>query len=322
MAAPTFPFGYGVGSDGQAGTKNPLTLDQMLGQLTVQRMHSEFRRRVFAAMLWGYDKGIMLGIGTAYRTPGQQSNTVGGAAVWTSWHQGQAPTNDINALAVDVVPSAAQSRYALEDCLLQKFRLIAYRQTSVACNWNVQGRSYGGTTELWHWQPFEIPYGRGKNNFSPVTLKAATLDPKYDINIVGISNWWEHPLWGGAPLPPPPPVDPGPPPVPPTPVPPIARNTVQGPKTNLDAANAAAIEADPEGKEDCMLFQRIVHGYGDMHPEVGEFQIGNIDGQYGAKSKAACTMLQNLSHFDIPSRWLTVDGQCGAKTWARILNLD
>lgn len=110
-------------------------------------------------------------------------------------------------------------------------------------------------------------------------------------------------------------------PIPITPTP--GRNIVQGPKATLSSKNRAALRAAAESREDVELFQTLVRGLGIRHPEVAEFQIGAIDGDYGPRSEAACRLLQALTGFDPnPARRLTVDGVCGPKTWARLLNLD
>lgn len=319
MPDPTFPFGYTVGADGQAGTGNAQTLERYMGYTTVNRVKSEARRRMFAVMLYCYDHGVPCGFGTAYRTPAQQKATSGGASVWNSWHQGESPDNDINGLAVDVVPSSAQSWVTNQHGLLGSFGLIAFRSSNDSRDWNHEGRSYssGATQEYWHWQPWEINYGR--NYFKgPVDLQHWPIPSKYDIEVVGL-RFWEHELWGGGTVTPPPVIPPPVnPPVDPQPPTQIRMVTVQGTKAYLDIANRAALR----GNEDVRVFQRLALGLFAEHPDVAAFNVGSVDGDYGPRSHDCCVMFQQLSGFNPDaSKHLVVDGQCGDKTWTEILNL-
>lgn len=97
---------------------------------------------------------------------------------------------------------------------------------------------------------------------------------------------------------------------------------MQGSKAYLSTATAKELASNAEAKADVIVFQLFVTGMAAQYPDIDAFRIGTIDGWYGPKCAAACTTLQALTGFEPPARHLTVDGECGAKTWARLLNFD
>lgn len=331
MALAQFPNGYGVDvPGGQAGFGDFRSLRALFGLTTVARLHSEFRRRVCALMLYALEQGQPMGIGTGWRSYAAQAaahakNPTGATSAGNSNHEGDSDDVDLNAIAIDTVPSAAQKWSTADPAILDRFGLIAFLPSSDPRAWNeVERRSYStsSTREPWHLQPKEVRYARSGRR-TKAALRHWSIDPKYDIEVVGIDDPTGHPLWTGTPVPPPPVVDPSPvnPPVDPNP-PTVRRNAVQGTKATLNANNTKALAADPRAKADVVLFQCIVHGLADQYPNVAEFDIGTIDGSYGPRSAGACTMLQRLSGFDPdPAKRLGVDGECGPATWTSLLNL-
>lgn len=275
-------FPYGYTGSPQ-GMGQLLTWDELMTKATVNRLHPEFLRRVRRMCEYAARDGVPLGIGTGWRV--QPVGKSGFASPGNSNHEGFGP-NNIDAVAADMVPSSSWDW--MQDNAVS-FGLRTFE--------NVNG-------EPWHVQPIDIPASRNWRT-TPWVLEVIVLPPPIGEPVPSSDD--DVVIT---------------PPVPPTPTPTVRRNTVQGPKVYLVTDNRAAIRADADGKEDCMLFQRYVLGCSAQHPEVVEFQIGSVDGDYGLRSAGACSMLQTLSAFDRTRPALAVDGECGPATWTRILNLD
>lgn len=291
MTVPTFAIGY---ANKTTGEYRWVPLRQLIQHTTVAKLHPEHRRRVVAVLLYAYDVGVPGGIGTGWRSPTQQAGTVGGAAVWSSWHQGESPKNDTNALAVDTVPNGLQHWSVAIPGRLGMFGLVAFKSSTDSRYWNHQGRSYVGTQEFWHWQPWEINYGRSRY-LGPTDLMRWSIPARYDIDVVDLDD-----PFGTGDVDPPPPVDPPPVVVPPAPTEPV-RTTMQIVKTTLDPATR------PQGN-DTSLFQIYANGL---------FAAGLvIDGDYGPKTVEAAKVAQAFAGN------LTVDGVVGPKSWGEFLNAD
>lgn len=280
------PFEYGY-----SGTQ--LSLKQLMTKGTVFRLHPEFRRRVFAAMLWAADQGINVGIGTGWRSPSQQANTSGGASVWNSWHEGESVSNDVNALAVDTVPTSAQHWFVADPQRLKQFGLIAFITSTNPAYWNTQNRSYQGKQEYWHWQPYEIGYGRGYYK-GGIKLPKWPIPAQYDVDVVGLEGGLPpvDPIPGPTQDPPPPPPVVAPPPVVVTP-PPVTEKAIT---VSFESRYLKVGVADGP---DVAKFQRILN-------EVAGQGL-TIDGNYGNKTAAAVTNWQKFFG-------LAVDGEAGPAT--------
>jgi hypothetical protein len=307
MTDPKFAFGYDRTLDDgtmvEAGLGNMKTLEQLTGYFTVSKLHPESRRRHFAVYLFAYERGIAGGPGTGYRTPDQQAAGSNNAPVWSSWHQGESPAKDTNALAVDNVPSSFQHWWGLNQATItQRFGLIIYRTSSNPDAWNHQGRPYSASSqqEWWHSQPWEVNYGRGRYTYGPWNLRHWDIEDKYDIDVVGL-RFWEHPLWGGVVTPDPePPIPPEPElPIPPTPIPPPPTGVYE-----VTNAYRSTVVDGSRGKmaKFCQQQINLIAGQG-----IAE------DGDFGSQSVQALKNVQTVLG-------VTPDGQCGPKTWQALEN--
>ena len=165
MATATTRYPYGYGSTTE-------TLAQLMRRNTVNRLHPEFRRRVFAMMEAAADAGVPLGIGTGWRV---QPNPPppGFAKPGNSNHESfPAGSNAPNAVAADMVPTPSFD-WMERNC--HRFGLRTFRHVN---------------NEPWHIQPVEIPAGRNWRK-EPWSLPAWPLT--------------REPSIGGAELPTPPP---------------------------------------------------------------------------------------------------------------------
>lgn len=140
-----YPNGY-AGSP--AGTADMRTLEGVAQRTTVQRLHPEFRKRVFALMEYAASQGVMLGIGIGWRV--QPSGRPGFAEPGNSYHEGFMPggmtrpdgVHDTNAMACDMVPAESMA-WMGANCA--KFGLVDFSDVN---------------NEPWHIQPVEIPRSR------------------------------------------------------------------------------------------------------------------------------------------------------------------
>lgn len=305
-AEPRFAYGYdAVLDDGtrvESGLGNMKTLEELFQIYTVAKAHSEARRRHCGLWLFAYDNGIPAGPGTFWRSAAQQGSVVGGAPVGASWHQGKDGKNGVGALACDNVPTSFQHWCAANQALItQMFGLVIYRSSSDPQCWNeANGRSYSVSSkqEWWHSQPGRmarlITYGRGTFRGDP-DLGYYPIEPKYDIDIVGL-RFWEHELWGGTtPSEPPvvippenPPTVPSSPPVPDQPTGVYALNSYRRDVVQGSTGKAAKL---------CQQAINVLSGQG-----IAE------DGQFGPQSVAALKNVQAV--LQVPP-----DGQCGPRTW-------
>lgn len=200
-----FPYGYATpAGGGEQGMGTQRSLVQLMNYATVSRMHPEFRRRVFALMLFAADWGVPLGIGTAWRSYAQQyelhlRNPSGSAAPGNSNHEGNNQADDKDAIAADMVPSSGQKWQVSDPTILSQFGLIAFHPSSDSRYWNIQGRSYStsSTREDWHIQPWEVNYSRSGRTWR-ANLRYWPIPARYDIDAIGLDPDLSQPDPGNA----------------------------------------------------------------------------------------------------------------------------
>lgn len=133
MTDTLYPFGYG---------STMLTFDQLMTRITVNRLHPEFRRRMFAMMEHAAEEAVQLGIGTGWRVQ-PDPPPPGFAKPGNSNHESfPAGSGAPNAVAADMVPAAAWP-WMGRNCA--DFGLRHFADVN---------------NEPWHIQPAEIPAGR------------------------------------------------------------------------------------------------------------------------------------------------------------------
>lgn len=163
--ATLFPSGY-------AGAWR--TWDQLMGMKTVWNLHPEVRRRLLALMEAATAAGHPLGVGTGWRkqpTNPDGSCKSGFACPGNSYHEGFTSngarpngSNDMNALAIDTVPT---SSWPWMNANCHRYGFIHFANVN---------------SEPWHIQPFEVPRSRNYATSSPRII-AFNLpdDPEVDL---------------------------------------------------------------------------------------------------------------------------------------------